>query len=551
MDTLKEILRISVPPKKAFAASASLGVGAAVCTVALMACSGILIDKAALRPPLYTLMVLMAGVQLLALGRGPLRYAERLVSHDAALRILGRLRIWLYDEIEPRSPAGLIPLGNGDVLARASSDIDSLQDLFLKGITPFVIAVSTSIFAVILLGVLLPSAGLVLGVCLFGAILLTTAVAWARQSGKGSQEVDLRARLTAEMVSLLQGAPDLIAFGRDKEFLERTLQLDSALTRLGRMRSWTAGAVTGLSNLMTGAAVVGSLVVAIPAVTSGRLPGYMLAVLPLVAFATFEVVTPVADAVSKLSHHVAAGRRLVEIAALPVSLVDPLEPVQPPEQTGISIDDAYLRYTDDGPYALAGLSMKFPEAKHVAVVGSSGAGKSSMVNVLLRFWRLSSGSASIGGQSIEDLSQQASRNLIGWVGQDAHLFNTTIGANISLARPEATSAEVAAAAEAAQLGQWIATLPDGFDTQIGEQGAQLSGGQRQRLALARALLADQPVLVLDEPTSGLDEPTAVRLLADVRSATAGKSLIYITHRTEELPGFDEINVIEDGRLFSG
>jgi ABC-type multidrug transport system fused ATPase/permease subunit len=194
--------------------------------------------------------------------------------------------------------------------------------------------------------------------------------------------------------------------------------------------------------------------------------------------------------------------------------------------------------------------MSIPAARRVALVGPSGAGKSSVVNTLLRFWALEGGEATLGGTSLERLRQETPRRMIAWVAQDTHLFNTTIRGNIAFARPEATESEITSAARAAQLGDWIDSLPDGLDTKVGEQGAQLSGGQRQRLALARALLARTPILVLDEPTSGLDEATAERLLNDVISTTAGKSILYVTHRLDELSAFDEVDVIKDGRVVS-
>ena len=184
-----------------------------------MACSGELIDKAALRPPLYTLTVLMAGVQILALGRGPLRYAERLFGHDAALQAIGRLRLWLYDEVEPRTPAALCQWRSGDLLSRATADVDSLQDLALRGISPVVVGVLSSLFAVALVAVILPVAGLVLAGCLAGALCSTSTVAWLRQRGLGAKEAALRGELSADVVELLRGAADLVAFGRDEEFL--------------------------------------------------------------------------------------------------------------------------------------------------------------------------------------------------------------------------------------------------------------------------------------------------------------------------------------------
>jgi len=188
------------------------------------------------------------------------------------------------------------------------------------------------------------------------------------------------------------------------------------------------------------------------------------------------------------------------------------------------------------------------EGRRVAVVGPSGAGKSSVVNVLLRFWGLESGTALLGGTPLERLTQDDVRSRIGWVGQDAHLFPTTIGGNIAVARPGATADQVAAAARDAQLGPWIDSLPLGLDTPVGERGARLSGGQRQRVALARALLAGAPVLVLDEPTSGLDRPTASRLLHDVLAATEGSTVVLITHRDEDLAGLDEVVEVDDGRV---
>jgi ABC-type multidrug transport system fused ATPase/permease subunit len=241
---------------------------------------------------------------------------------------------------------------------------------------------------------------------------------------------------------------------------------------------------------------------------------------------------------------------VLAIADLPTPVVDPLDPVAEPTATDVRLNNAKLRYGADHPWALDGLTMAVPAGSRVALVGPSGAGKSSVVNTLLRFWALESGQAMLGGTPVDRLCQETPRHMIAWVAQDTHLFNTTIRENIALARPEASEAEITAAARAAQLGDWIDSLPDGLDTKVGEQGAQLSGGQRQRLALARALLARTPILVLDEPTSGLDEATAERLLSDVISTTAGKSLLYVTHRLDELTAFDEVDVIEDGRVVS-
>ena len=545
---LVRVLRIAAPDLKKFLLGTALGTAAALCTVGLLACSGALIDKAALRPPLYTLTLLMAAVQLLALSRGPLRYAERLVSHDAALGALGRVRLWLYDAVAPRSPAGVVGWSNGDLLARATSDVDLLQDVYLRGVGPLATALVTSAVTVGAVALVLPSGGLVLGICLIGGMVAASALAWVQRRRLGDGEGALRGALAADVVELLTAAPDLVAMGRDEEYLERVLASDAELERRASRRSWADGAVAALVVVATGAAVVGTLVATTDAIAAHRLPAFMVAVLPLAALGAFDVVLPAADALSRLADHVEAAERLLSVAEIPVPVVDTLRPEPLPEGSAITMEAAVLRYRPDGPRALDGFDLEVAEGRRIAVVGPSGAGKSSVINVLLRFWPLESGAALMGGTNLDRLRQDDVRSHIGWVGQDAHLFPTTIGGNIAVARPGADSDSIAAAASGAQLGPWIDSLPLGLDTPVGEQGALLSGGQRQRVALARALISGAPVLVLDEVTAGLDRPTARRLLHDVLAATEGTTLLSITHRHEELALMDDVVVIDAGRV---
>ncbi|MGA2305476.1 MAG: thiol reductant ABC exporter subunit CydC [Acidimicrobiales bacterium] len=545
--SLREIMRIGAPPRGRFWLSTGLGSAAAMSTVALMACSGALIDKAALRVPLYTLTVLMAAVQIFALSRGPLRYGERLLSHDSALRVLGRLRAWIFDAVEPLCPAGLRQWRSGDLLFRATGDVETLQDLYVRGVAPLVVAALSSAASVALLTIILPAAGLVLGGCLAAAFVLTSTIAWARHHRLGSAEAALHGQLAADIVELVQGAPDLIAFGREDAYIRQVLAADESLTGIARRRSWTAGAISAVTMCLTGAAVCVTLLLAISSVGSHRLAPFMLAVVPLVALASFEVVIPMAEAVSRLAHQAAAADRLLAIADLPAPVDDPISPAPAPTHTNIELEEARLRYGQDGPWVLDGLSMSLGAGSHVALTGASGAGKSSVVNALLRFWSLEGGEASLGGAPLRSLSQDTTRRLIGWVSQDTHLFNASIRANIALARPDASEEQIVAAAQTAQLGPWIDSLPQGLDTSVGEMGTRLSGGQRQRVALARALLADTPILLLDEPTAGLDRVTASRLLHDMLATASGKSILYITHRVEETTGFDTVVELRSGR----
>ena len=549
--TLAQLFEIAGAPWRRLVASTALGTAAAAATIALMACSGALIDRAAQRPALYTLTVLMAAVQLLALCRAPLRYGERLVSHDAALRSVSTLRLWLYDVLEPRLPAALGRWQRGDLLAAATGDLRRVEGLYQRSVAPLIVAVASALVATAVEAAVCPAAGLVLGAGLVVALGASCSLAWARGRGSGSREALLRADLASVALELIEGAPDLIAYGATSAYLDRVQAGDAALTTLARRRAWTAGLAGSISVAVLGATVVGLGAVGIPAVSAHRMPAFMLAVLPLVALGAFDVVRPAADAVRDLPEDLAAARRLTGVTQVPVPVADPVHPAPAVQQFDLAVDRLSLRYAADAPWALDGVSFSVPSGSMVALVGESGAGKTSVVHALLRFWSAEHGTVSIGGVPSDQLAQSSVRAAMGWVAQDSHLFHTSIRANIALARPDATDDEILAAARTAQLGPWIDSLPAGIETPVGEAGALVSGGQRQRIALARAVLAGPRVLMLDEPTAGLDHRTGERLLRDLLAAADGRTVLLITHREEELRHADAVVRLREGRVLGG
>lgn len=545
---VQRLLGIGQPPWGRLALATGLGVAGSAATVGLLAGSGAVVARAALRPGLGAIAGLLAAVEVVAFLRGPLRYGERLVGHDAVFRVLARWRVWLYDRLEPLSPAGLRAWRSGDLLARAVDDVDELQDLYLRSAPPLIVAATTSVLAIVVVGVLVPPAAAIVGAAVVVALVVPPLLSGAVHSA-GERQAALRGAMAADIVDLLEGSADLLAYGRADEVLRRIEEADATLTRGAQRRALAAGLASAVVTVCLGGAVVGVLAVSANAVAHHHLSPVMMAVLPLATVGAFDAIPPVSAAVLRFGEVLAAGRRLLGVQEVPVPVEDPPHPL--PLPTGahqVALEGVRLRYADDLPWALDQVNLRLGVHSHTAVVGRSGAGKSSLVNALLRFWPLASGSSTLDGVDVEALRQDDVRSVFGLLDQEADLFSGTIMDNVVLGRPQASEQEVRQALTTAQLIDWVDSLPQGLGTPVGEAGATVSGGQRQRIALARVLLRGAPVLVLDEPTAGLDRATGARLLADVRGSFGDHTILLVTHRREDLEGFGEVLTMDQGRL---
>ncbi|MEV8556185.1 thiol reductant ABC exporter subunit CydD [Streptomyces sp. NPDC051917] len=523
----------------------SLALGSAV---GLMATSGWLISRASQQPPVLYLMVAVTATRAFGIGRAVFRYAERLVSHDAVLRMLADTRVAVYRRLERLAPAGLRNARRGDLLTRLVADVDELQDYWLRWLLPASVALVVSAASVGFTAWLLPEAGAALAAGLVAAgvgVPLVTATV-ARRTER--RLAPARGALATRVTDLLTGTAELTVAGALPARTDAARRADGTLTRIASRAAAVTALGDGLTALVSGLTVTAAALFGAQAVAAGRLGGVAMAVVVLTPLAAFEGVLGLPLAVRHRQRVRQSAERVHEVLDAPEPVREPERPRQAPASPfPVVVKGLAARYEGQRQDALAGFDLTLEEGRRIAVVGASGAGKTTLAQVLLRFLDPQEGSYTLAGVDAYALAGDDVRRLVGLCAQDAHLFDSSVRENLLLARKDATEADLRRALDRARLLHWVDGLPDGLDTLVGEHGARLSGGQRQRLALARALLADFPVLVLDEPAEHLDLPTADALTADLLAATEGRTTLLITHRLAGLEAVDEVIVLDAGR----
>ncbi|WP_328510075.1 thiol reductant ABC exporter subunit CydD [Streptomyces mirabilis] len=537
------------PRSGRFALALLLGSLALGSAVGLMATSGWLISRASQQPPVMYLMLAVTATRAFGIGRAVFRYAERLVSHDAVLRMLADTRVAVYRRLERLAPAGLRTVRRGDLLSRLVADVDALQDYWLRWLLPAGAALLVSAASVGFTAWLLPEAGAALAAGLLaagvGVPLLTGAVARRAEHRLSPARGALATRVT----DLLTGTAELTVAGALPTRTAEARRADTVLTRIASRAATATALGDGLTALATGLTVAAAALVGAQAVADGRLSGVAMAVVVLTPLAAFEAVLGLPLAVQYRQRVRRSAERVYEVLDAPDPVREPEVPQPVPASPfPLRVRGLRARHAGQDRDALAGLDLTLEQGRRVAVVGPSGSGKTTLAQVLLRFLDAEAGTYTLGGTDAYGMDGDDVRRLVGLCAQDAHLFDSTVRENLLLARKNATETELRDALARARLLEWADGLPDGLDTLIGEHGARLSGGQRQRLALARALLADFPVLVLDEPAEHLDLPTADALTADLLAATEGRTTLLITHRLAGLAAVDEVIVLAAGRV---
>ena len=468
------------------------------------------------------------GIRILAILRTTGRYGERLVTHEAAFRQLADLRVWMFRKLAPLAPAGLEKYAGGDIAGRLRADIDSLENLYLRIIAPLAIGAISILLAFLWTAAWNISSAIVLLFFLLIPGVALPLLAHRLSQEPGKQSAALSAELRNSITEGLSGVDELMILGAMERQARQVDTLSGSLIekqkRLGEISAITLSSCFAASGLAAAAMLItGSL-----SVTTGILTGPEMVMLLLFAGAVFEAPMALPNALQLIPSTSHATSRILAVAESPPPVPDPPIAAERPQSTDIIFKNVDCCYVPGIP-VLSNFSVEISSGSRVALVGPSGSGKTTLAEILLRF-RDYRGSITIGGTELRTLIADDLHTLVSAVPQKPHLFNTTIRENILIGRPEATDGQLQQVVEDAGLKEWIAALPSGLDTAVGENGSAVSGGEGRRIALARALLKDAPILLLDEPTEGLDSKTEQKVIERLAERTSGKTVIIITHR---------------------
>lgn len=489
-----------------------------------------------------------ASVRFFATLRVGSRYAERLVTHDATFRLLAALRVWFYTRLEPLAPAALQNIRAADLLSRIVADIDTLNLFYLRVFTPFIVAGISGLLMVLFFGCFSWTAAgaLALGLTLTGLALplLTQTLG----SASSAEVTTLNAALRAEMVDAIQGMGELLSYNAAPALQARADALQARLIARQAGLSVLTGFGSAASGLLGNITLLGVTVAAMTRVAGGTLAVPDLPMLALGSMAAFEAVTPLPLAFQYLGQMRLAAARIFQLADQEPAITPPCAPSPRPVNFDLDLRGVCLRYADGADWALENLDLHIPQGSRVAIMGRTGAGKTSLINLLLRFNEYQSGTARFGGHDLRDYHGEDMAAYITVVSQRSYLFHTTIRDNLLLAKGDAREDELWHALEVAQLAGFVRAQKLGLDTVVGEAGIRLSGGQARRVAIARAVLRDAPWLILDEPTEGLDPVTERELLRDLAAVVEGKTVLYITHRSSGLELMDSVQTMSEGMI---
>lgn len=530
------------------------GCVAAAAAIGLLSLSGWFISAAAfagLSPAtayLFNFFLPSIGVRVFAVLRTLARYAERVLTHESTFRILESLRVWFYERLEPLAPAGLWRFRSGDVLNRIVADIEALENLYLRTFSPSAIAGMVSAILFIVVSAFDARIAAVSWILLAAAGIGVSLASLRAGEPIGREIASRSAELRIRLVEGLQGMAEIKLFGAEAVYRSAVDASQAALTASQHRMAWINGAAAAAIHVLSGVAVVAALFLGAALVSGGSVDGTKLAVIVLAVMVSFETIFALPAAYQYLGRTREAGRRLLEIVGTPppVTFRESTQPL--PDRFDVTFDHVRFRYRKELSPALDDLTLTIPHGQRTAVVGESGAGKTTLANLLVRFFDPESGVIRIGGCDLRGFSEEDLRRAVVVLSQQSHLFSATIRQNLLIGKPAASEEELRRALAAARVLDFVDNLPEGLDTWVGEAGHLVSAGQARRLAVARAILRDAPIWVLDEPSEGLDRITEKKLQESLLDVTAGRTVLWITHRLANMGDMDAVVVIHQSRI---
>jgi thiol reductant ABC exporter CydC subunit len=520
------------------------GTASVACGIGLLASSGWLITRASTRPPEFVLSIAIGLVQAFALGRGVARYLARLAVHGVALDVLGRLRLRLFDVLEPLVPAGLGSKASGDVVSGFVADAELVTEGLARKLAAVVDVAASIVLGGVVACVVEPTVGAVL-VAASVAVAATALAAGRLGRSGGTREAAARAELARAVVETIRCAPELVAFGRDDLVRARLDDIHRRTTGIVTRRAVGIGLGRAMVAWVAGGALVAVLAAGIAAHRAHQLSGVMLAVVAFVGLAVLDQGAALAAALAD------GGDGAAERLAL---LADVEPPVREPavDGSGATVDAGAdldrVDVTSGATTILHAVSLHLPPGGRVALTGRSGSGKTNALYALLHFVECRRGRATVGGVDVRAMTRPALARRLAWMPETTHLFAATLGTNLRIGHPSAGDAECVDVLRRVGLSGWYGSLADGLDTLLGTGGRQVSAGERQRLGLARTLLADSPVLLLDEPTAHLEPGSTAAVLGDVLAGAGPRSVLVVSHDPDVRGLVDEVVTLEGGRV---
>lgn len=497
----------------------------------------------------FNYMLPAAGVRGAAILRTAGRYAERLVSHDATFRVLQHLRVFTFARILPLSPGGLAQFRQADLLNRLVADVDTLDHLYLRVISPLVSALMVILVVTYGLSWLDTSLALTLGTIMLLLLALLPPVFYRAGKPIGIHLTLLRSRYRTELTTWLQGQAELTLFGAQATFRRQLADTEHAWLTQQQQQARLTGLSQALMLLCTGCTITAILWLAAAGIGGDTQPGALIALFVFASLAAFEALGPVTGAFQHMGQVIASATRVDQILRQQPAVVFPITTPSSALTTtaALSLQQVGFTYPGQPLPVLQDITLDIAPGEHIALLGCTGCGKSTLLQLITRAWDNTVGSITLNNQPLNQWSESALRDMMSVVPQRIHIFSATLRDNLLLAAPQASDAQLSQQLYRVGLGNLLET-PEGLNGWIGEGGRQLSGGEQRRLGLARALLHPAPLVLLDEPTEGLDADTEQKILHLLRENTQGKTVIIVTHRLFDLASLDRICVMDNGRL---